>query len=102
MSYSIEWPDRAKRDRRVLLFNIWDWTHDQKRALDFVERLIKKTEAALSSGIATYRKGKIKGTHEYVVHENYVVIYREYTQLRRIEILALWDVRQNPNRLSLQ
>jgi plasmid stabilization system protein ParE len=93
---AIDWSQRADSDLDDLLDRIEAASSNHVFAANFVEGLIFKTEAALSSGIATYRKGKIKGTHEYVVHENYIVIYREFTKTKRIEILALWDVRQNP------
>jgi plasmid stabilization system protein ParE len=100
MMIAIDWSDRADLDLDNLLDRLEVASSHPIFAANFVEGLIYKTEAALSSGIATYRKGKIKGTFEYVVHDNYIVIYREYPKAKRIEILALWDVRQNPKRLS--
>ena len=96
MNWRVNWSAGAVIDRQEIRMRIYEASRDKHLATRFVRGLSLKTEAALSSGIATYRKGKIKGTLEYVVHENYIIIYREFAKTKRIEILALWDVRQNP------
>lgn len=101
MNWRINWSAGAVIDRQEIRLRIYEASRDKHLATRFVKGLSLKTEAALSSGLATYRVGQIKGTQEYVVHENYIAVYREYPQDKRIDILALWDVRQNPKRLHL-
>jgi plasmid stabilization system protein ParE len=105
MNWRIKWSAGAVIDRQQIRLQIYEASRDKHLATRFVKDLSLKTEAALSNGLATYRIGKIKDTYEYVVHKNYIAVYREhskeYPKDKYIEILALWDVRQNPKRLSL-
>jgi len=50
----------------------------------------------LSSGTVQFRPGRIADTREYVVHPNYIVVYRVNDHLHRVEIISLWAVWNQP------
>ena len=51
---------------------------------------------SLSSDTVLFRPGRIRGTREYVAHPNYTVVYRVNENLKRVEILRLWTVWNQP------
>lgn len=60
-------------------------------ALELDERIEQKAEA-LSANPTLYRPGRVRGTREAVVTENYLVVYRVTDQ--RVEILRVLHARQ--------
>ena len=64
-------------------------------AVAFVDRLMRRIDL-LSTGTVQFKPGRVGGTREYVVHPNYIVVYRLSEALRRIEILRLWTVWNQP------
>ena len=50
----------------------------------------------LSSDTVLFRPGRVDGTREYVVHPNYIVVYRVNDHLQRVEILRLWTAWNQP------
>jgi toxin ParE1/3/4 len=60
-------------------------------------KLIRARAEQLSEPPTLFRKGRVRGTREMVVHPNYVVVYRVRARLKRIEILrVLHAARQWP------
>lgn len=60
-------------------------------------RLIRGQAEQLSEPPTLFRKGRVRGTREMVVHPNYLVIYRVRARLKRVEILrVLHTARQWP------
>ena len=47
---------------------------------------------ALGQAMVQYRRGRVSGTHEFVSHPNYVIIYRR--TLAAVEILNVLHTRQ--------
>ena len=50
----------------------------------------------LSMDTVQYRPGRIDSTREYVVHSNYIVVYRVNEPRERVEILRLLSVWSQP------
>ncbi len=60
-------------------------------ALKLSQRLIEDAES-LGSIPIFYRQGRVAGTHEYVSHPNYIVVYRR--SLVSVDILSVLHSRQ--------
>jgi toxin ParE1/3/4 len=68
----VRWTAEAKRDR----FNILDYiAEDNPGAADRMGEMFNEAAARLASHAHLGRKGKILGTREVVVHENYRIVY---------------------------
>jgi toxin ParE1/3/4 len=52
-------------------------------------KLIRIRAEQLSEPPTLFRKGRVRGTREMVVHPNYVVVYRVRARLKRVEILRV-------------
>ena len=60
-------------------------------------KLIRARAGRLSEPPTLFRKGRVRGTREMVVHPNYLVVYRVQERGRRVEILrVLHTTRQWP------
>ena len=71
------WTDEANEDLAQVVEYIAE--RNPRAAMDLAHRLI---EDADNLGIlpATYRRGRVAGTHEFVSHPNYILIYRKTTK----------------------
>jgi toxin ParE1/3/4 len=71
------WTDEADEDLAQIAEYIAE--RNPKAAMDLTHRII---EDADNLGIlpATYRRGRVAGTHEFVSHPNYILIYRITTK----------------------
>jgi toxin ParE1/3/4 len=60
-------------------------------------RVIRARAEQLSEPPTLFRKGRVRGTREMVVHPNYFVVYRMRPRAKRVEILrVLHAARQWP------
>ena len=60
-------------------------------------KLIRVRVEQLSEPPTLFRKGRVRGTREMVVHPNYLVVYRVQARAKRVEILrVLHTARQWP------
>lgn len=95
MSLPIVWLAAAAADRRRIVRHISEQSQSASVAVAFMDRLMQKIES-LSHDTVQYRPGRIAGTREYVVHPNYIAVYRVNERLRRIELIRLWTVWNQP------
>ena len=69
----VRWSDEAERD----LVEILDFIAQQNpAAADRMQALFSQAVKNLRDHPLIYRKGRVSGTREIVVHPNYVLIYR--------------------------
>jgi len=52
-------------------------------------QLIRVRDEQLSESSMLFRKGRVRGTREMVVHPNYLLVYRVRARAKRVEILRL-------------
>ena len=85
----VVWLESADEDLNAIVAYIRE--RNPTAALSLAERLI---EDADNLGIlpAHYRRGRVPGTHEFVSHPNYILVYRR--TLTVIEILNVIHARQ--------
>ena len=57
-------------------------------AIALAELIGARTEQ-LSEAPMLFRKGRVRGTREMVVHPNYLVVYRVHARAKRVEILRV-------------
>jgi toxin ParE1/3/4 len=68
----VRWTPEAKRDR----FNILDYiAEDSSRAADQMDELFGAAAIRLANHAHLGRMGKVPGTRELIVHENYRLVY---------------------------
>ena len=60
-------------------------------ARNLSQRLIEDAETLGAQSIY-YRQGRVAGTHEYVSHPNYIIVYRR--TLASVEVLSVLHSRQ--------
>lgn len=95
LNLPIVWLAAAATDRRRIVRYISDRARDNDVAVAFMDRLMQRIEL-LGSDMVQFRPGHVRGTREYAVHRNYIVVYRVNEQFRRVEILRLWTVWNQP------
>lgn len=93
--YKIVWLSSAADDRRRIVRYITQKSREPRVAVGFMDILLHKIEL-LAHGTAQFKEGRIAGTHEYVVHPNYIVVYRTKEKAKEIQILRLWSVWSQP------
>lgn len=95
MSIPIVWLAAAAADRRRIVRHITEQSRNAHVAVAFMDRLMHRIDL-LSPGTVQFKPGRIAGTREYVVHPNYIVVYRLNETLQRVEIIRLWTVWNQP------
>ncbi|HEX8405141.1 MAG TPA: type II toxin-antitoxin system RelE/ParE family toxin [Duganella sp.] len=85
----ILWQTEAQTDLATILAYIAE--RSQKAAADLYDE-IDHAVSQLPQHPYLYRPGRVAGTHEMVVHSNYVVVYR--VDATAIEILSVLHTRQ--------
>ena len=88
------WLPRAEANLLQIVEHIAEDNVDAAIAL---AKLIRARAGQLSEPPTLFRKGRVRGTREMVVHPNYLVVYRAHARAKRVEILrVLHAVRQWP------
>ena len=86
----VVWSAKARADLRHLL----DYIGDRNLpAADRLQDMIEHTADQIPLHPFMYRRGRVPGTREAVVHPNYILIYRVGDD--RIDIVAVLHARQN-------
>lgn len=86
---TLVWRDKALSDLETILSFIAD---RDVAAADRLQATIENCAERLPSHPFLYRRGRIEGTREAVVHPNYIIIYRVGSEL--IEIVNVIHARQ--------
>lgn len=87
---AVEWKAAAQND----LANIIDYVEQRnpRAAIELHADIVKAAES-LAEHPFLYRKGRVVGTREAVVHPNYIVIYRVGSEL--VSVLRVMHAHQN-------
>jgi len=85
----IEWSDEAQHDLADILAYIEQFS---PQAAANLRATIEAGVERLSHMPLAFRQGRVAGTHEYVAHPNYIVIYRVNTDT--VEILNILHARR--------
>ena len=89
----VVWLDTAVDDLQCIIDFIAE--ANPATAYQLADHLIEDADN-LGALPATYRRGRVAGTHEFVSHPNYILVYRR--TLSAIEILNVVHARQHyPN-----
>ncbi len=70
----IEWTDEAQFDLAEIQFYIEQF--NPTAALDLRQTIEQGVQTVLPLIPYGFRSGRVRGTREYVVHPNYVIVYR--------------------------
>ena len=89
MTLALLWNPRAREDRAAIMDYIG---HDNPVAALELDELIEQRAEALPAHPKQYRPGRVRGTREAVVTENYLIVYRVTD--KRVEILRVLHARQ--------
>ncbi|MHA6829171.1 type II toxin-antitoxin system RelE/ParE family toxin [Ralstonia pseudosolanacearum] len=89
MTLALHWNPLAREDRAAIMDYIG---HDNPVAALELDELIEQRAEALPANPKVYRPGRVRGTREAVVTENYLIVYRVMDE--RVEILRVLHARQ--------
>jgi plasmid stabilization system protein ParE len=95
--YSVYWTAEAESNLRNVL-NYLSNNFSDKEISIFVKKLEKRL-AIISVYPKSFRKSKIKNIHRSVLTKHITIYYKFDNQ--KIEIISLFDVRQNPKKLNI-
>ena len=73
MTLALHWNPRASEDRAAIMDYIGQ---DNPVAALELDELIEQRAEALPANPKLYRPGRVRGTREAVVTENYLIVYR--------------------------
>lgn len=82
----VAWLPRAEANLLQIIEHI---ARDNVDAAVALAKLIRVRAEQLSSPPIPFRKGRVRGTREMVVHPNYLVVYRVRARAKRVEILRV-------------
>ena len=92
----VHWLDSALADLETILSHIAE--HNAQAAYSLYQDIERMT-AALPDRPFLYRRGRVSGTRELVIHPNYYVVYRRVSS--EIQILRVMHSRQQyPKRVK--
>ncbi|MGB4115438.1 MAG: type II toxin-antitoxin system RelE/ParE family toxin [Polaromonas sp.] len=94
--YVIVWLSAAAIDRRRIVRYIAEQSRDAHVAVAFMDALMGKIDL-LALGTVQFKPGRLAGTREYVVHPNYIVVYRIKDATRQVQIIRLSSVWNQPD-----
>jgi toxin ParE1/3/4 len=94
--YAIVWLGAAAVDRRRIVRYIVEQSREPRVAVAFMDALMGKIEL-LALGTVQFKPGRLTGTREYVVHPNYIVVYRIMEAAKQVQIIRLWSVWNQPD-----
>lgn len=89
MTLALHWNPLAREDRAAIMDYI---AQDNPVAALDLDELIEQKAEGLSANPTLYRPGRVRGTREVVVTENYLIVYRVTD--KRVEILRVLHARQ--------
>lgn len=89
MTLALHWNQKAREDRAEIMDHIGQ---DNPVAALELDELIEQNAEALPANPKLYRPGRVRGTREAVVTENYLIVYRVMD--KRVEILRVLHARQ--------
>lgn len=90
----ISWLPRAEADLLNIIEHI---AKDNVGAAIALVQLIRTRAGQLNDPSMLFRKGRVRGTREMVVHPNYLLLYRVRARAKRVENLrVLHAARQWP------
>lgn len=81
------WLPRAEANLLRIIEHI---AEDNVSAALALAKLVRARAEQLIDPPTLFRKGRVRGTREMVVHPNYVVVYRVRARLKRVEILSVF------------
>ena len=90
---SVKWSDEAQFDLAEIQFYIEQY---DLRAAASLRQTIERAAERLPSMPLAFRPGRVAGTREYVVHPNYIVIYRVAS-----DAIHVSDIRNHKKACSL-
>ncbi len=92
----VKWSGRAKTDfSSILGFLYHNWS--EKEAQNYIDE-VKRLTTILEKGNVEFRKTRYAKIHVAVISEHNSIYYRILSKTR-IEIVRIWDNRQNPKEL---
>jgi plasmid stabilization system protein ParE len=92
----IIWSPNAQKDyARIIDYLLKEWT--LKEVQKFVEQ-IEDTISILEKGNIDFRTIRYKSLHVVVISNQISIYYRKHSKTK-VEIIRLWDNRQNPSKL---
>ena len=94
--YIIIWLSAAAIDRRRIVRYIVEKSREPRVAVAFLDALMGKIDL-LAHDTVQFKQGRLAGTREYVVHPNYIVVYRVKDATRQVQIIRLWSVWNQPD-----
>lgn len=89
MTLALHWNSLARGDRAAIMDYIGQ---DNPVAALELDELIEQKAEALPANPKQYRSGRVRGTREAVVTENYLIVY--CVTDKRVEILRVLHARQ--------
>lgn len=96
--YKIFWTNEAETNLKNIL-NYLSQNFSDKEIKKFVEKLEQRLKI-ISLYPKIFRKSGFKNVHRSVLTKHIAIYYRFEHQ--RVEIISLFDVRQNPNKLIIK
>ena len=84
----VDWSDEAQFDLAEIQFYIEQF--NQAAALDLRQTIEQEPSDSLMP--FAFRPGRVPGTREYVVHPNYILVYR--VDMTRIHVLRVLHARR--------
>lgn len=93
---TIVWLAAAAADRRRIVRYITEQSREPRVVVGFMDTLMGKIEL-LAHDTVQFKPGRVAGTREYVVHPNYIVVYRIKEQTQQVQIIRLWSAWNQPS-----
>ncbi|MFN0050181.1 MAG: type II toxin-antitoxin system RelE/ParE family toxin [Cytophagales bacterium] len=92
---SIEWSEKFTEDvENVVAYLVYNWS--KKTALSFIDKLNNKIDFITYSPFSGIPYRKYKNIYKILVTKHNALFYKIYDN--RIELLNLFDTRQNPSK----
>lgn len=92
----IIWSPKAQKDyARIIDYLLIEWT--LKEVQKFVEQ-IEEAISILEIGNVDFRTFRYKSPHIVVISNQISIYYRKHSK-NKVEIIRIWDNRQNPSKL---
>jgi plasmid stabilization system protein ParE len=94
----IIWSPKAREDyTKIIDYLLMEWT--LKEVQIFIER-INDTISILKKGNVDFKTIQYKSLHVVVISNQISIYYRIHSKAK-VEIIRIWDNRQNPSKLYL-
>lgn len=91
----IIWSPRSLKDyAKIIDYLLIEWT--LKEVQKFVEQ-VEEVTSILKKGIVDFRTNRFKTLHVAVISSQISIYYRIHSK-SKVEIIRIWDNRQNPSK----